>query len=303
MHHIDQLALEDSPGAPTYEQEDEEYLEFEGEYQGEEEYEGQDGEAFEGEDEANSEYEDAEEVAETAELELATEFLEVQNEQHLDRFIGDLMRSASAAVHDFARTREGRQLGGILKQAAGRVLPVLGRAAGKAVGGAVARATGRSVASGRRAGGRAGASLGTLARRSFGLELESISAEDQEFEVARRFVRFGQEAVRDCVQRLGTGPARQVARQAAVTAGRRHAPGLLTDQMLDAAALARSAVSALPAATAPTPATGRAVAQPAAPARAGAAQSRRCPRCGTAAVTARGGRWERRGDAIVLFNH
>jgi hypothetical protein len=306
MHDIDQVALEDSARAPTYEQEDEGYLEFAGE--------GEDEAAYEGEYEGEYEYEDEdEEAAETAELELASEFLEIGGERELDRFIGKLLRSGAGAVSDFARTREGRQLGGILKQAAGRVLPVLGRAAGRAVGGAIAGATGGSRDKYQRTGARLGGSVGALAKRCFGLELEGISAEDQEFEVARRFVQFGRDAVRECLGRLGTGPARQVAQKAATSAAKRLAPGLMTERVLDAPALQRWAATAatrapassaaVPASRAPSaangnraPAASQAAARTARPARVGT-----CPDCGANPLAARGGRWELRGNAIVLL--
>lgn len=293
MHDIDQVALEDSR-APTYEQEDEDYLEFAGE----------------GEDETEDEYEyedEDEEAAETAELELATEFLEVHSEQELDRFIGKLLRSGAGALSDFARTREGRQLGGILKQAAGRVLPVLGRAAGRAVGGAVAGATGGSRAKYQRTGARVGGSVGALAKRCFGLELEGISPEDQEFEVARRFVQFARDAVRQCLGRLGTGPARQIAQNAVTSAGQRLAPGLVTERMLDAPAIQRWAATAArtpaaPAArAAPSAVNGnRAPAASKATASKAAARASTC-QCGANPLAARGGRWELRGNAIVLL--
>jgi len=307
MHDIDQVALEDTARAPTHEQEDEDYLEFAGE--------GEDETAYEDELALHeTEYEDEGEAAEAAELELASQLLEVRSEQQLDRFIGDLLRSGADALSDFARTREGRQLGGILKQAAGRVLPVLGRA----VGGAVAGATEGSRRSYQRTGARLGGAVGALAERAFGLELEGLSAEDQEFEVARRFVQFARDAVRECLRRLGTGPARQVARQAVASAGQRLAPGLVTERVLDAPALQRWAAAAtrapaaapadgapagpagVPASRAPAAASGtRAPAASQAAARPAAVGT--CPACGTGLLATRGGRWERRGNAIVLF--
>jgi hypothetical protein len=306
MHDIDQVALEDSTRAPTYEQEDEGYLEFAGE--------GEDETAYEDEYQYEDEYED-EEAAEAAELELATQLLEVSNEQELDRFIGNLVRSGAGALSNFARTREGRQLGGILKKAAGRVLPVLGSAAGRAVGGAVARATGGPRDSYQQTGARLGRSVGAMAKRYFGLELEGLSPEDQEFEVARRFVQFARDAVRESQRRLGTGPAQQVSRQAVASAGRRLAPGLVTERVLDAPGLQRWAVTATNGASAKAaadraPTAASAGRTPAAaperrtPAAVRPAPAGTCPNCGgTGALAARGGRWERRGNAIVLFTN
>jgi hypothetical protein len=326
MHDIDQVALEDSARAPTYEQEDEEYLEFAGEGEGETAYED---ELALPEGEGEGEYEDEdEEAAEAAELELATELLEVSSEQELDRFIGNLVRSAAGAVSDFTRTREGRQLGGILKQAAGRALPVLGRAAGRAIGGAIAGATEGSRRRYQRTGARIGDAVGAAAKRYFGLELEGLSPEDQEFEVARRFVQFGRDAVRECLRRLGTGPARQIAQQAVASAGQQLAPGLVTERVLDAPALQRwaataanRALAAAPASRAPGAASRAPAARAAVPAKrapaaaagngasAGSQAAARpapvgaCPDCGAGLLATRGGRWERRGNAIVLFTN
>lgn len=264
MHDIDQVQLEE-PGPPL----------TVGEYEDEDEYE----DFLEFEDE--SEY--GAELDETAELELASQFLEITTEQELEHFLGNLLRTVTGAASDFARSREGRQIGGILKKAAGQVLPVLGRAAGKAMGGALAGATGGSRARYRKGGGAAGAAVGRLAKRRFGLELEGMSGEDQEFEVARQFVRFSTEAIRNLLNQLGTGPAGQVARQAVVAAARRHAPGLVTEQVLTSARIPRSSPAAKQANQATKPA---------------AAKPKGCS-CGGGMP--RAGRWELRGNTIVLL--
>lgn len=261
MHDIDQVALEESSTAPSFEQEDENFLEFYNEYEDEEETEEED---------------EDEEIGETAELELAEQFLEITSEQELEHFIADVVRSAAQGRSDFTRTREGRQIGGILKQAAGRVLPAVGRPAD------LPDPHPRPEPQG-------GNSLSAVAKRCFGLELEGISPEDQEFEVARRFVRFARDAIRNCLRRAGTGPAGQVTRQATTAAARRWAPGLLTEQVLDAAPLPRRTAAPTVRGTPRTPRPGATAAPPS------------CPSCGAGPLTARGGRWERRGNAIVLF--
>jgi len=115
-------------------------------------------------------------LTEGQEIELASEFLEISNEQQLEQFLGNLMQTVGGAVGRFASSDTGRALGGILKGAARQALPVVGRAVGQWV-----RPDG---------GGAIGANIASQAGRLFGLELEGLSSEDQEFEVARQFVRF-----------------------------------------------------------------------------------------------------------------
>jgi hypothetical protein len=285
MHDIDQVQLEE-PG-PPFALREQDYEEFEDEEEG-----------FEFEDESPA-YETV--LDENTETELAAEFLEVSSEQELEHFLGNLLKTVTGAAKDFARSREGRQIGGILKKAAGRVLPVVGRAAGQAAGAGLARVTGGNRARYRKAGGQLGAAAGRAAKRYFGLELEGISPEDQEFEMARQFVRFAGDAIRNCLDRAGTGPAAQVARQAVVSAAKQLAPGLVTERMLDSARMARSSAAA-PRQAAPRPAaSGSAASGPAASG--SAAQSRKggCVNC-AGQSTGRGGRWEMRGDnTIVLY--
>src|SRR5262245_36898331 len=73
-----------------------------------------------------------------------------------------------------------------------------------------------------------GSELATAAaERIFGTEFEGLSAEDQEFETARYFVRFALEAARPAaLAPIGRPPA-AVAALAERIAARRHAPGLI----------------------------------------------------------------------------
>jgi hypothetical protein len=84
----------------------------------------------------------------------------------------------------------------------------------------------------RTTGGQIGGQLASTAGRIFGLELEGLSAEDAEYEVARRYVRFATAAAR----RAAVLPPRirpnAVARGAVVAAARRFAPGLLRPGVL-----------------------------------------------------------------------
>ncbi len=85
---------------------------------------------------------------------------------------------------------------------------------------------------------RAPADLKRKASGVFGLELEGLSPEDKEFELARRFVRLAADAAQQALARAGQAPleqggqaanraAIQAAQRALVQAARRNAPGLL----------------------------------------------------------------------------
>ena len=128
----------------------------------------------------------------------------VTDEQELDQFLGKLISKVSRTAGSIIRSSAGKALGGILKGAAKKALPIAGPAVGTYFGGP--------------AGGAIGGKLASAAGRIFGLELEGMSGEDQEFEVARRFVRLAASAAQKAA----------AARSAVAAAARRHAPGLLS---------------------------------------------------------------------------
>jgi hypothetical protein len=149
---------------------------------------------------------------ESQELELASELLEVANEQELEQFLGNVFGTVGNAVGQFVRSDTGRALGGILKDAARQALPVVGRAVGD------------WVAPG--SGGAAGASIAQQAGSLLGLELEGLSPQDQEFEAARQFVRFAGAATKNATAAPRNVAPHTAARAAAVAAAQHHAPGL-----------------------------------------------------------------------------
>jgi hypothetical protein len=148
---------------------------------------------------------------ETEQMELASEMLEIASEAELDRFLGNLISRAGQAVGKFVSSPQGKALGGVLKGAARQVLPAIGSAVGGYFGGAT----------GAQLGGQAASAAGKI----FGLELEGLSAEDREFELARRYVSFAGEAVKN----LALAPPSlnpRAAVNAAALAAQTHAPGL-----------------------------------------------------------------------------
>lgn len=152
---------------------------------------------------------------EAEEMELAAELLEVSDEAGLDQFLGGLIRKAGRAGGQAIRSSTARALGGILKGAAKKALPHIGRTLGADLGDS--------------AGADAGADISDQAGRIFDLELEGLSPEDKEFELARRFIRFANLAVQNAEMQSLSEPPQAVARHAAIAAARQHAPGLIAD--------------------------------------------------------------------------
>lgn len=153
---------------------------------------------------------------EVEEMGLAAELLEVTDEAGLDQFLGKLLKTATRAVGRGLSSSLGGTLGGYLKGAIKKALPSTGLLAPGA-------------------GGDIGRRLASQAGRYFGVELEGLSAEDGEYEIARRLVRFGGAAARQAaemvasVARFGTGGGKlaQTARDAVLSAARQHAPGFI----------------------------------------------------------------------------
>jgi len=187
MHDIDRTQLENTPEAETFETESA----FEGEWAGES------GRVFD----------------EAQEMELAAELLEIRDEAELEQFLGDFIKKASQAVGRFVKSPTGQALGSILKGAARQALPVVGGALGGLVGG--------------EPGSSIGSQLASTAGKIFGLELEGLSGEDREYEVAQGFIRFAGEAVKNAALAPPSSNPAVIAQSAAAAAARQFAPGLL----------------------------------------------------------------------------
>ncbi|WP_433158567.1 hypothetical protein [Kribbella sp. CA-247076] len=167
--------------------------------------------------EGEEEYQEFGQASES-ELALASELLEITTEAELDRFLGKLVSGALSAARSFAGSDAGRAVGGVLKSVAKQALPQLGKAVGDVV------APGRGGALGQRAGQWLGSRL------ELGLQTEGLSAEDEEYEVARAFVRFANETAGRAAQAPPGMPPALAAQRAAVAAAQRHLPGLLRPQ-------------------------------------------------------------------------
>jgi hypothetical protein len=150
-----------------------------------------------------------ESLAEEEAMTLASELLSVQSESELDHFLGKLIRKAGQAVGKFAKSSAGQALGGILKGAAKAALPAIGNAIAPGIGGVAAGMVGDA----------------------FGLESEGLSEEDAEWESAKRFVQFADLAAKKVAQAHPNMPPIESAKNAALSAAQKFAPGLLREAL------------------------------------------------------------------------
>lgn len=156
--------------------------------------------------------------SESEEIELTSELLEINNEQELDYFLGDLIKKAGNAVGKFVKSPVGKAIGGVLKGVAKFGLPIAAGTVGTIFGGPL--------------GGMVGSGLASMGTKALGLELEGLSPEDREFEAGRQFVRFAGETVKNALQAAPNADLDMVARAAAAEAAHVYAPGLLNSTPL-----------------------------------------------------------------------
>jgi hypothetical protein len=139
---------------------------------------------------------------------LAAELLDVVNESELRRFLGRLAAETARANGRPVPSDTARALLPMLRRTAERTLPTLTLAVGDEPRAAAA------------------VSIAQTGARVYGLEPEGMSAEDRDFEFARRFVRFAQEALARSITSSAPHPAGAAA-DAVARAGRELAPGLV----------------------------------------------------------------------------
>ncbi len=160
---------------------------------------------------------------EAQEMELAAELLGVSNEAEMEQFLEGLFKKAASfgnkafrTAKRFADSKMGRTLGGIFKGVAAKALPVLGKAAGAAL----TTYTGP-------AGPMIGDAGASLVGSALGLELEGLSPEDQEFEVAKQLVRLVGNATQRAADMASHIDPVAAAKSAMVAAAKEFAPDLL----------------------------------------------------------------------------
>jgi hypothetical protein len=151
------------------------------------------------------------------ESELANELLSVSDDQELDHFLGGLISRGLKKLRPLGRALKNSglqsQLGGLLKGAVKKVLPTVATMAGTAFGGPI--------------GGLIAKNAEGYLSDMLGMELEGLSAEDQEFEAAKSLVRLAGNAIENAAKYANSTPAGQAARQAVIAAARQHIPGLV----------------------------------------------------------------------------
>lgn len=146
---------------------------------------------------------------ESDEMALASELLEVQDEAALDRYLRRLVSRAAILGARPAAPQVAPMLVVELRRV---IWPMFAGHRTRAAG-LVARRTQDPV---------------VQAARLFGLELEGLSPEDQEFALAQQVVRFAGNAANQVASPAASrGNPRVQARQAVERAARQHAPGLL----------------------------------------------------------------------------
>jgi hypothetical protein len=147
--------------------------------------------------------------SEAQEVQLAEQLLELENEEELEQFLGDLIKKAGGAIGSLIKSPLGQALKGALTGVAGKILP----AAGQAIGG-IFGSTGAKI----------GSQIGSAANSAFGMS--EMEASEQEFEAAQTFVRMAGDAVRNAAQSPPGANPHAVAHAALAQAAEVHAPGL-----------------------------------------------------------------------------
>jgi hypothetical protein len=142
-------------------------------------------------------------------MNLAAGLMEVNSEQELDNFLGDVISGAANAVGKFISSPTGQALGSGLKDVAKQLLPMAGTALGDLVAPGV--------------GGQIGGSLGSAAAGLFEAE-----AEEQEWETANTFVKLAGDAVKNAAAMPPGGDPQAIAKHAIIEAAKIHAPHLVS---------------------------------------------------------------------------
>lgn len=155
---------------------------------------------------------------ESYENELAHELMNIQNEEELEYFLGNLLKKAWSGAKTLYNSPVGQQLKGQaiagLKSLGKRALPGLGSKLG-----------GRFFGP---AGAQVGSQLGNMAARGLGLEFEGASPRDKRFEGSKRLVRIAKAASRRIAAyaRSGKPMSARAVRNIILQEGKRWFPGL-----------------------------------------------------------------------------
>ena len=152
---------------------------------------------------------------ETEELELAVELLSVASEEELDQFLGKLVRGAWKGLKKVGSVvgKIAKPLGGVLKGVAKAALPFVGGALGSFI---PIPGVGTAL----------GSALGGALSKALEMEFGQLEQEEQELEMARRFVRLAGIAARKAALASADADLQQAAEMAVVNAARQQVPNL-----------------------------------------------------------------------------
>ncbi|MFZ3285350.1 MAG: hypothetical protein WA191_00745 [Telluria sp.] len=151
--------------------------------------------------------------SEAEEVDLAMELLSVSSEEELDQFLGKMFKSAWKGIKKVGSVvgKIARPLGGVLKGLAKKALPFVGGALGSFI---PIPGVGTAL----------GSALGGALSQALEAEFGGMDQEQQEFEMARRFVRIAGTAAQLAAQTAPGQDATGAVRQAVTDALRSHMP-------------------------------------------------------------------------------
>jgi hypothetical protein len=146
--------------------------------------------------------------SEAEEMELAMELLAVASEEELEQFLGNVFKGVWKGIKKVGSAvgKVAKPLGGVLKGIAKQALPFVGGALGSMI---PIPGVGTMI----------GRAAGTALSKALEMEFEGMELEQQEFEMARRFVRIAGSAAQQAAQDGQVEPA-------VLQALRQHAPGI-----------------------------------------------------------------------------
>lgn len=188
---------------------------------------------------------------EAEEMQLASELMEVRDEQQLDQFLGTLIKQAGRALGRLVSSPDGQAIGSILKGAAKQLLPHAAGAIGAAFGGPLGARISSGIASlannemeaeawnqenwnqeswNQESWNQESWNQESSNQESWNQESsdqESSNQQEREFEGAKQFVRVAADTVRNAMATAGTMDPLSVAQSAIAQAAELRVPGLL----------------------------------------------------------------------------
>ena len=174
-------------------------------------------------------------IGEAEEMELASELMQVRDEQELDQFLNTLIKGAGRALGRLVASPEGQAIGSILKGAAKQLLPHAAGAVGAAFGGPLGARISSGLASVINGQGEMEMEAEGWNQEGWNQEgwnqeawnQEGWNQEDSEFEGAKQFVRVAADTVRNAMAAAGSTDPMSAAQYAIAQAAELRAPGLM----------------------------------------------------------------------------